>query len=399
MPKVSDRSKRNSLLACCGAHAIQDGLVALQYVLLPVLAVQFNLNYSQVGFLRAIGHTAMTVLEIPAGILAEKWGERKLLAFGLVCAGAGYLGIAQSSSFFWIAVCLLVAGVGAGFQHSLSSAIIVRVFGEDGKRQSLGNYNASGDGGKLAFTGIFSFGMGIGVAWDFIVMLLVATSVILGLFVLKLVQKNQKSRSEPDEDAYPDSDTPANNSWGIKRPRQFRTLAMVVFLDSLVQAVFLTFLGFIMLQKGASATQASLAVVVALVGGMAGKFVAGGFAQRFGDRTTFRVMQFLAILGLCLLIYLPVSALWVALPLIGVVIQGTSTVTYGSVSGFLQVDKQSRGYALIYSFSSISSVVGPFILGMLADFTDLYAVIWVLIGVTFVSILLSHVLGRNSHKT
>ena len=45
---------RNVLTVSCGAHIIQDGLVALQYVLLPLLAQTLGLSYAQVGFLRAL---------------------------------------------------------------------------------------------------------------------------------------------------------------------------------------------------------------------------------------------------------------------------------------------------------------------------------------------------------
>ena len=81
-PKLS----RNMLLVCCGAHIIQDGLVALQYVLLPLLAQALGLNYAQVGLLRALSNLAMSLLEIPSGILAERYGERRLLILGLITA-------------------------------------------------------------------------------------------------------------------------------------------------------------------------------------------------------------------------------------------------------------------------------------------------------------------------
>ncbi len=151
---------RNLLISCCGAHIIQDGLVALHYVLLPILAQLFGLNYTQVGFLRAVGQTAMSVLEMPAGVLAERLGERRLMAFGLVFAGLGYLGVGFSSSFVFFAFFLIVAGIGAAFQHSLSSAIIVKNTHASARRQAMGAYNSAGDAGKLLFTALFSLAVG-----------------------------------------------------------------------------------------------------------------------------------------------------------------------------------------------------------------------------------------------
>ena len=102
----------------------------------------------------------MTILEVPAGVLSEKYGEPRLMIFGLLCAGTGYLGVAYSGGFVLLALCMLVAGVGAGFQHSLSSAIIVRAYENGGRRRAMGIYNSTGDAGKLTYTGLFGLAIG-----------------------------------------------------------------------------------------------------------------------------------------------------------------------------------------------------------------------------------------------
>ena len=155
--------------------------------------------------------------------------------------------------------------------------------------------------------------------------------------------------------------------WGILSRTRFAGLGMAVFLDSIVQAVVLTFLAFVLLEKGADTALASASVVIVLVGGMAGKFVCGHMAARFGDRMTFVILQVLTVIGIVLLVILPVTWLLLVLPLIGLAVQGSSTVTYGSVSDLVSLDRHSRGYALIYTISSSSSVAGPFLFGLLAD--------------------------------
>ena len=400
----SSKPGANVLVASCGAHAIQDGLVALQYVLLPILAQLFNLNYSQVGVLRAVSHSAMSALEIPAGILSEKTGERRLLSFGLVCAGSGYLGLAFSPEFFLIAICLLIAGFGAGFQHSLSSVVVVRSFQREARRRALGAYNSAGDAGKLTFTAFFSAGIGVGFAWNAVLVVLSLISMAFGVIVWRILKtyesheivSNQSGRSiDKDSESASESNATKSNGWGIKHPRHFAVLGTVVFLDSLVQAVFLTFLAFIVLDKGASATLASFSVVIALVGGMVGKFVCGFLAGKYGDRTTFVVVQGLNVIGIVLLVMLPLTPLLIFLPLIGLVTQGTSTVTYGSVSEFVEHDKQSRGYSLIYTLSSISSVVGPLLLGVAADYVGLDMAMWLLALVALATLPMAHVLVKS----
>jgi FSR family fosmidomycin resistance protein-like MFS transporter len=359
-------NSRNSrvLIASCGAHLIQDGLGALQYVLLPILAQAFGLNYTQVGFLRAVSNSASTLLEIPAGVLAERFGEVRLLIFGLLCAAVGYLGVAFAVDFYLIVIGFLIAGSGAAFQHSLASALISKSFDDAGRRRSLGLYNAFGDLGKLTFTGVFSLAIGVGFAWNLIVTALCLITLSFAV-LLVLLSRRQSPQSAVPVDS--NDDCEGDSKWGIKHPRRFSGLCITVFLDTLAQSVFLTFIAFLLLEKGASEALASFAVVLALSGGMVGKFVCGYLAVRYGDRNAFRILQVMTLSGLVLLVLLPVLPILILLPLIGIAIQGSTTVTYGALADFIHRDRQSRGYAIIYTLSSLSAVVGPVVFGGLAD--------------------------------
>jgi MFS family permease len=384
------------LIVSCGAHLVQDGLVALQYVLLPILAQVFGLNYSQVGFLRAVSNSAMTLLEIPAGVLAERFSEMRLLIFGLLCAGLGYLWVALAANFYLILMGFLIAGSGAAFQHSLASALIAKAFDDAGRRRALGIYNAFGDVGKLAFTGVFSLAIGVGVAWNLVVTALCVVTLSFALLMLFLLRR-QAPVPDVDVDAGATSQRGASaaGKWGIKHPRRFSWLCLTVFLDTLAQSVFLTFIAFLLLEKGAGEALSSLAVVLALSGGMVGKLVSGYLAVRYGDRNAFRLLQLVTISGLMLLAILPALPILILLPLIGVAVQGSTTVTYGALSDFIRRDRQSRGFAIIYSLSSLSAVVGPVTFGGLADLYGVELSLVILAVLTTVTLLSGKVLRKS----
>ena len=380
------------LIASCGAHLVQDGLVALQYVLLPILAQVFGLNYSQVGFLRAVSNSAMTLLEIPAGVLAERFSEMRLLIFGLLCAGLGYLWVAHAANFYLILLGFLIAGSGAAFQHSLASALISKSFDDSGRRRALGIYNAFGDVGKLAFTGVFSLAIGVGVAWNLVVTALCMVTLSFALLMIFLLRR---SVSAPAVDTTSQRIALADGKWGIKHPRRFSWLCLTVFLDTLAQSVFLTFIAFLLLAKGASDALSSLAVVLALSGGMVGKLVSGYLAVHYGDRNAFRILQLVTISGLILLAILPALPILILLPLIGVAVQGSTTVTYGALADFIRRDRQSRGYAIIYTLSSLSAVVGPVVFGGLADLYGVELSLVILAVLTTVTLLSGKVLRKS----
>lgn len=385
----------NTLIAACGAHAIQDGMVAVQYVLLPVLAQALGLSYTQVGLLRASSGAAMALLEIPSGFLAEKYGERRLLCLGLIGAGIGYAGVASSSQF--VAVCLffLLVGGGAAFQHSLSSSLLVRQFAGGLRRKALGTYNAFGDLGKLAYAGAFSVLLGLGLTWNATVLLLGCTAIFFGLTVWWLL----RHKSDPHrlkEESRQTKNNKRGNTWGITQPGRFLSLGITVFLDSIVQAAFLTFVAFVLVEKGASASHAAGGVVLTLIGGTAGKFAGGLLAAKMGDRRSFFIIQWLTVAALLGVLFLPLQAIFIILPLAGVFIQGSSTVCYGTVADYVDESKSSRAYSIIYTLSSTASVAGPFILGVLADQLHIEAVLWSLIIVTVLTIIFGFSLSGKS---
>lgn len=380
LPALSRLARpKSTLVACCGAHLSQDGLVALQYVLLPILAQAFSLSYAQVGLLRSVNHLAMSLLELPAGLLAERVGERRLLVVGLVGAGLGYLAVAVADSFTTIVVGFAVAGAGAALQHSLSSSVLVQRFEDGARRKALGTYNASGDAGKLTFTGLFSALVGVGFAWNWVIAALAGATLVFGGLLYWLLRP-ETDGAETHQDAVEAEER--IRGWGIRHRGKFGALVWMVSMDGIVQAAFLTFLAFIMQGKGAGAGVAGGAVVLALSGGMVGKFVCGLLAARFGDRATFVLMQVLTVVGLAALTILPATLALVLLPAIGLVVQGSTTVSYGSVADFVRPRYQARGYAIIYTVSSMAPVTSMAALGWIADTGGLDVLLWLLVALT-----------------
>ena len=398
LDKASAISRKSAslrtLVATCGAHAIQDGMLAVQYVLLPVLAQNLGLSYTQVGLLKAASGTAMALLEIPSGFLAEKFGEKRLLCAGLAGVGAGYIGVASSNQFITVCLFFLLAGSGAAFQHSLSSALLVQQFDGGLRRSALGTYNSFGDLGKLTYAGAFSLLLGMGLAWSAVVLLMGLFAISFGLVVWWLLRTNAASnctqKTQPvarnDESVTQERSSP-DSTWGITRPGRFLSLSIIVFLVSIVQAAFLTFIAFILVEKGASASHAAGGVVLTLIGGTAGKLAGGLLAARVGDRHSFFIVQCMTIFGLLGVLFLPLQSVFITLPLVGVFVQGSSTVCYGAVADYADAGKTSRAYAIIYTLSSAASVAGPFFLGVMADRIHIEAVLWSLIAVTAASIL------------
>ena len=100
---------RRTLTVCGGAHALHDGYTDLLNVLYPLLQAQFGLTYAAIGALKSVYSGAMASGQIPSGMLAERFGSVRVLAFGTALVGVGYVVAGFTGSLYGVIAGLLVA--------------------------------------------------------------------------------------------------------------------------------------------------------------------------------------------------------------------------------------------------------------------------------------------------
>jgi MFS family permease len=157
------REKR-TLATCCATHTLHDGLSDVSYVLLPLLAQSFGLSLAQVGLIRSAHRAAMAVFQIPAGLIAERFGARTLLALGTLVAGRAFLALGWASGFWMIIGALFLAGVGSAVQHTLCSAIVSQAYSRRPRRAR--HVQLRGRRGKFVRRRRLASRSGGGIAWQ-----------------------------------------------------------------------------------------------------------------------------------------------------------------------------------------------------------------------------------------
>lgn len=363
-------SPKRALSACCAAHTLHDGLSDLTYVLLPLLAQTFGLSLAQVGMIRAAHRTAMATFQIPAGLVAERFGERNLLAAGTFIAGAAFVGLAfvdvnHASAFWMILVALFFAGLGSAVQHPLCSTIISNAYPDAGRRTALGTYNLFGDVGKFAFGGLLSLLLLLGgLTWQGPVVFYGIAGMATAAAVLFWVAGNSAVLAAENQT----TDTkPASGGWGIRNKRGFGALCLIEILDSSTRTGFLTLIAFLMIDKGLSTGWAALSVPLILVGGMAGKYACGLLAERVGIIRTIILTEVATGVGILCAVALPGMAAFLLLPLIGIALQGTSSVLYATIGDLVDQPRLPRAFGLFYTLGSLCGIAAPLGYGLAGD--------------------------------
>src|SRR2546422_4508229 len=277
---------RAVLATASGTHFVHDGFSDILYVLLPIWAQEFRLTLAQVGLIRTAYTAAMASFQIPAGLLAERWGERRLLAAGTALTACGFIAAgAWAEGFASLLVLLLVAGLGSGVQHPLSSSLVSKAYETGPRRAALGTYNFSGDLGKVAVPAAVALAAVV-VGWRaasaaYGVIGLVAAIAIAGVLARLTAGLPEAAVNEPAH-----APLAARSGWGIRDLRGFQALTAIGMIDNATRTGFLTFLPFVLIAKGSSVAGIGTALALLFAGGAAGKFACGLVAERLGGVPT-----------------------------------------------------------------------------------------------------------------
>jgi len=360
---MNQRRPRATLAASCFIHFLHDGCSDLLYLLFPVWAREFSLSFAQVGLLRTGYSGALALFQIPAGFLAERWGEPRVLAAGTLFTAAGFLCLGTAGSFASLLVFLVIGGLGSGTQHPLSSSLVSRAYEEGPRRAALGIYNFSGDLGKVTWPACAAF-ITAWVGWRWAVqgmgLVVFATAVAIFFVLASLAPARgevQASRAAGRK----------ASGWGIRNARSFSLLSIIHGIDNGSRTVFLTYLPFLLLGKGAGMSLIGLALGLTFAGGAAGKFVCGILAERLGIIRTVLVTEAATGLGILVLLALPVTPSLVLLPVLGIALNGTSSVLYGTVAELVAPERTARVYGLFYTIGIGSGALAPPLFGLLSD--------------------------------
>lgn len=364
---VADRQVPRKTLATCGvAHFVHDGLHDALYVLLPIWAQMFGLSLAQVGVLKAVYSGSIALFQVPAGILAERYGERALLAGGTVIAGLAYLLLGVAGGFFGLLILLALVGLGSGVQHPLSSTLVARAYAGGGQRAALGVYNFSGDVGKMAVPAGAALIAGT-IGWQFSAATAGFLGALAGLAIyaqLRLLNAGSIPAPSTKSEAQKVS---VAAGWGIGNRPAFLTISIINIVDTAVIYGFLTFLPFLLMDKGAAVEQVGLALALTFGGGAAGKFLCGVMAEKIGIIRTAVIT--IVIKGACILVLLrlPLGPGLALLPLLGAALNGTSSVLYATVAEFVDPDRHSRSFGLFYTLGMGSGAISPALFGVVSD--------------------------------
>lgn len=361
---MTNRKLRNRIILISGClfHLLHDSIADGLAVLLPFWKVAFQLSLTQVGLLMACFEGATALFQTPAGFLGERYGERRLLTVGTLVTTLSVMGFALSGNIYILCVLLLIGGLGAGVQHPLASSMISKAYAQENRRIALGTYNFSGDMGKFLFPVIAALVLSV-VGWRSLCFGYGIFGCLIALGLYLLLKRNHSGGMEIQTDKV----SGKISGWGIENKKAFFTLSAIGFIDTAVRSALITFLPFLLINKGMQMESVGLALSLLFIGGAFGKFVCGILAEKIGIIPSITITEAITGLGIIYLYGSTLSWIYPFLPLLGIALNGTSSVLYGTVADFVLPPHTPRVFGLFYTAIIIGAALAPPAFGFLSD--------------------------------
>ena len=357
-PHDSSHHQRTTLAVASAAHGLHDGYTDMIYVLLPVWQAEFAMGYGLLALLRGLYAGTMAGLQVTAGPLARRFGANRVLALGTLLAAGGYCVAGASAGVIGLCIALVLSGAGSSTQHPLVSAAVSRAYGAKA-RAPIGVYNFGGDVGKAMLPAAVSLLLTL-VSWRHALWLVAGVGFVAAIAFWRLLP-SAPALSKEKKKGYVATAGAGHQKSG------FPLLFAIGVLDSATRMGFLTFLPFILKDKGASMPVIGLGLSLVFIGGAAGKFICGWLGERIGVLWTVLSTEGGTAAMIFLVLCLPMLPSLLVLPLLGLMLNGTSSVLYGTVPELTEEDRMEHAFAMFYTGTIGAGAIAPVLYGVLGD--------------------------------
>lgn len=256
------------------SHFMSDYYTAFLPVLLPILAVRFEISYAQAAAIFLVFSVAMNFAQPPIGLIADRRNLNYLLPISIFTGSLFACIVLLSPNIFVLMAIVLLCGVCSSGFHPVSAGILTRVIPQGRKGLGTSIYIAGGNIGFAIAPIIVAAYIEI-VGENYLVLMIIPAIITTSLIVVRNLHC-------PNADTV--SNTKTFNIREVIKSKQFIVLNSSIGLRSWVYCALIVFIPFIYHDKGYTSIEGASTLVILLLGCVAGGLICGAFTDKLGPK-------------------------------------------------------------------------------------------------------------------
>lgn len=362
------REERKIIGVTTAAHGLNHGYILIFSAVLPMLQKDFHTDYFHLGIIGNICFFAFGLGSLPAGIIADRIGSRRMITLYLFGAALSSFLVALSNSLVGLGLLIGMVGIFCSTYHPASNTLISRGMRKPGR--GFGIHGISGSLG-IALTPVVAGFLASDLGWKTAYAIFGIAGVAVGLASLTLQEVPEGNGN----------DTIEGSTSQEEGGKSF--LSLIIFLVSSVTIGLcyrgvMTFLPTYMAQKVhieflpiGSVALGGMMSTVALLFGTVGQYIGGYLSDRY---LTEKIYFGAYLLGAPFLFLVGLSSdLFVVLSALAYAFFYFSTQPTGShlMARYTSVRFRGTGYGVYFFLTFGVGSFGSTLSGYMADLLGL----------------------------
>jgi MFS family permease len=356
-------------------------------VLLPYFNNEFGLSLATGGLLVTIIWLSYAFGQVPGGVLADKYGERKMLTVSVVLVIISLVFVLFASTVGVLFAATAAFGL-AYSQYPIARITALSDLYPERIGRALGLTMASGDIGQTILPPIASV-IAVAAAWQFglgFVLPFLCLAAVVIWITLDKYDPAGMADSEPTDNGF-------RYVIGKLREPTLAVMWVIMFLFIFVWQTFSAFYPTYLVEiKGFSTTTAGLIFGLFFAFGVIAKPAAGVAYDKIGIRISLPLILLGSIVGLGALPFVDGTIPILCVTILVSTMLGSGAITQSYLADTIPTEIQGSGLGMIRSSSSMIGASGPVVFGIIAErgyFDQGYLLLAALVAtVTLISLLL-----------
>ena len=341
--------------------------------LIPVVVPVLKMNMSQAGAYMTAFYMGYVITQVPAGMLADRFGVRTILGVSLVIEGISTWAMGSITSFDMGFTLRVVTGLGAGAIMASCARALMEWFPPQERGTAFGLLLAAPSGGLLAANYIVPT-LNAAFSWQGAFHGIGIATVILGILIYCLVKTSDEPKGE-------------KSFFGgftvFFSNRNIVLVAIAGFCLMWMELGVATWANAYIKKLGFSVKEAGLVLIWYSVGGVIAPVISGWLSDRLGNRKNIVLLAY--AISAPLTIYFGAQTTLSMLNIAGFIYGFCSYAANPHlslmVSEFAGKEWAATANGITNLIFQLASMIGPLVLGGVIDLTGTFNAVWYMMAV------------------
>lgn len=337
--------------------------------LIPVVGPVLGMKMTEAGAYMSAFYMGYVITQIPAGVLADRFGVRAILGASLVIEGLSTFAMGSITTFdagFWLRV---VTGLGAGAVYGACARALMEWFPARERGTAFGIMLAAPSGG-IVLSNYIVPALNKTVGWQGAFKAVGISTVVVGILVFLLIKTSERASS---------SGSILGGFKVIFTNKDMMLTALAGFCLMWVELGTATWANaYIKKELGFSVAAAGLVMIFYGIGGVLAPLLSGYISDKVGKRKLLLIVSYALIIPLTI-----IFGYQKTIPMLSIM---------GFLFGFCSYFANPQLTVLVSEFAGkelaatangtsnfifqIASMIGPFVLGWSIDVTGNFSTVW-----------------------